>query len=267
MEKLQAAVEKAQKRRLIWAEPANLARHGADIALAWQELPAFEPDVKKLARRRVAANTRGPARTAIDLLRTRLLKLMQQNGWKRVMITSPTPGCGKSTVTANLAMAMQRQTESRILLMDLDLPVASLGGILGLTPQHDVPDLLSGRVSPDEQMYRIGTNLAVSVSARGYPEHTEILKSSQAQRQIEELDSQFGPDIVLFDFPPLFSSDDAIAGARYADCALIVAAAGQTSITDIDTTERDLSQYTNVAGVILNKCRFMSKTSQFDYRY
>ena len=47
------------------------------------------------------------------------------------------------------------------------------------------------------------------------------------------------------------------------DCALLVAAAGATTLREIDVCERDLAAQTNVLGVILNKCRYMEK----DYGY
>ena len=46
---------------------------------------------------------------------------MSMQGWKRLAVTSPGPGCGKSTVTMNLAFALARQPDIRTLVIDLDL--------------------------------------------------------------------------------------------------------------------------------------------------
>jgi Mrp family chromosome partitioning ATPase len=47
------------------------------------------------------------------------------------------------------------------------------------------------------------------------------------------------------------------------DAAIIVAAAGQTTVDQIDACERELAARTNVVGVVLNRCRYMGQ----DYGY
>ncbi|MGD1883888.1 MAG: CpsD/CapB family tyrosine-protein kinase [Paracoccaceae bacterium] len=235
--------------------------------IAWLELPTFEPKERHLAKKRIAANVRGPARTAIDLMRTRLLRVIEENDWKRVMVTSPTPNCGKTTVAANLGFAFQRQTALRTIMMDFDLARADLGKSLGLKPTHDVADLLMGDVRPTQQMYRIKHNLAISASNGGIDSQSDILKLPETQTRINEIDEIFAPDVMLFDFPPFFSNDDAIAASNFMDCAIIVGAAGETSVSQIDKAERELSQYTDVAGIVLNKCRFVSENRGYDYPY
>ncbi|SDE57330.1 Chromosome partitioning ATPase, Mrp family, contains Fe-S cluster [Salipiger thiooxidans] len=263
MDKLQAAIAQARQQRTAGIAPG--IRLPTDKTQAWDALASFTPDPKHLERNRIAVNTRGPARAALDLLRTRLLELAQKNSWKRVMITSPTPGCGKTTVSAGLALAIQRQVERRSVLMDLDQPRSGLGRALGLRPEHDVTELLSGGVTAAEQMYRIGGNLAVSASAKGHNRDSELLKSSRARDCIDEIERTFAPDIMLFDSPPFFVSDDAMAAAHLMDCVIIVGAAEQTTIAEIDATERELSQHCNIAGVVLNKCRFGIEHSNYDY--
>lgn len=266
MERLQLAIEKARERRNNRV-PATRRNHPSNVDLTWEGLEAFEPDASLLRRKRVITTVRAKGRTAIDMLRTRLLTLMYENRWRRVMVTSPTPGCGKSTVTANLAFALQRQTELRSVVMDLDLTRASLGGLIGLKPTHDISALLSGEVTPPEQLRRVGSNLAFSVSGRGDPNRSELIKSSTALRAIEAIEADFRPDIMLFDFPPFFATDDTIAAARFVDCAIIVSEAGRSSVSEVDITERDLAQYTQIAGIVLNKCRYEERGASYGAGY
>ena len=51
------------------------------------------------------------------------------------------------------------------------------------------------------------------------------------------------------------------------DCALIIAAAESTTISEIDRCERDLAGRTNVVGVVLNKARYMEKSDGYGYGY
>lgn len=247
-------MEAARERRGAWQGATIEPRVGNEAA--WQELEAFEPAYRRLTSRRLTARGGTRASAEIDMLRTRLLKQMRGNGWTRVMVTSPTAGCGKSTVTANLALAIQRQADVRCLVMDLDLKRAALGDVLGLRPSHGVLELLKGQVSASDQLRRVGSNLALSVSAKGASLPGDVLKSTEARRQIESVQSLLSPGVVLFDCPPFFAGDDAFAVSRFADCALIVGAAGESSVAQIEATERDLAQHVEIAGIVLNKCRF-----------
>ena len=75
----------------------------------------------------------------------------------------------------------------------------------------------------------------------------------------------YQPTIILFDLPPFKVSDDTISFMNKTDSVLIVAAAGQTSIDDLDECERELAGQSEVLGVVLNKCRDLGQDSQYYY--
>ena len=52
------------------------------------------------------------------------------------------------------------------------------------------------------------------------------------------------------------SIDDARAFLQHVDCALILARADQTRYGDFDSCEREVGEYTNVLGVVLNGYRY-----------
>lgn len=58
-----------------------------------------------------------PAGLAIDQLRSKILHGLAQQGWKRIAVTSPTHGCGKSFVATNLALSLARRPTSRTALI------------------------------------------------------------------------------------------------------------------------------------------------------
>jgi Mrp family chromosome partitioning ATPase len=72
---------------------------------------------------------------------------------------------------------------------------------------------------------------------------------------------------VIFDMPPMLAGDDAIGFLHNVDCALLVAAAGSTTIAQVDACERDIAAHTNVLGVTLNKCRYLDKDQAYGYDY
>jgi Mrp family chromosome partitioning ATPase len=176
---------------------------------------------------------------------------MQKNSWSRLSVTSPTSACGKSTMAGNLALGFTRQSDLRVVLIELDLRRPSLARMLGLSPENDVTAMLTGDVPFAEQAVRIGSNLAVSAARRSSGDPTEI-------------EAVYAPDIMIFDLPPVLVSDDTRAFLKEVDCALIVARAEITSSAQIDTCEREVAEQTNVLGVALNHCRYVEDT---DYGY
>ncbi|MEM8849563.1 MAG: chromosome partitioning ATPase-like protein, partial [Pseudomonadota bacterium] len=59
---------------------------------------------------------------------------------------------------------------------------------------------------------------------------------------------------LLFDLPPLMVSDDALAFLPLADCALMIAAAEQSSLRQVDNCEKEIAAQTAMLGVVLNRC-------------
>lgn len=70
---------------------------------------------------------------------------------------------------------------------------------------------------------------------------------------------------MLFDLSPLGVADDTISFLQHVDCVLLVAAAEQTTIKEIDAAEREIASYSNVLGVVLNKCNYPGETYGYDY--
>ena len=79
------------------------------------------------------------------------------------------------------------------------------------------------------------------------------------------IEEAYQPDLVLFDLPPLLSSDDTLGFISNIDCALIVAMAERTTAQNIDLCESELAAHSNVAGIVLNRCRYAS--GQYGYGY
>ena len=74
---------------------------------------------------------------------------------------------------------------------------------------------------------------------------------------------QAGHDVIVYDLPPMLQSDDAMAFLPQLDCVLLVAGAEKSRLDEVDKCEQELSEQTNVLGVVLNKCRYTGA----DYGY
>lgn len=277
MEKLQQALEKARAERARGAAtPRATAPASAQLTSApaptlhelWAEVPPVDLDTQLLRRNRVVTYNSGPDSGAFDILRTKVLLQMRKNGWRRLAITSPTSVCGKSTVTCNLALGLSRQSDLRTIAMELDLHNPSMARILGRSPDRDVTEMINGDASFAEQAFRIRENVAISLARRATSDPTRHLLSQAMEDRLAEIEEIYAPDLMLFDVPPLLVSDDTRAFLGKVDCALIVVRAEKTTVGQIDTSEREVADHTNVLGVVLNQARFLSgDDGGYDYSY
>lgn len=275
MEKLQKALSKArQERKGASAAPKRERRpRGSSTAVApdvagsfppvWSEMKSFEPDPQHLLGNRVMTLDAHPEANPFDVLRTKIFLLMRQNGWTRIAITSPNKGCGKTTTACNLAVGFSRQSEVKSMLFDLDLRRPSVATMLGHQPEHDICEVLLGNVAPEEQMVRLRSNVAISAAQRPVSDPAQLLLSKKTAQTFEDIQSRFEPDVMIFDLPPMLVTDDTRAKLKNVDCALIVARAEQTRMSQLDVCEREVSEHTNVLGVVLNNCRHMGAEEDY----
>ncbi len=245
------------------AEPAPAEPSKEEVAARWHALREVHPSTAALTRGHVVTATGEKEAARFDVMRTKLLHMMRVHGWTRIAITSPGPSCGKTTLSANLAYSLSRQTELRVTLADADLRRPSIARLLGLKKNQGFPDLIEGRASLEDVALRVRPNLAVLLSPGPRRNPAELFQSPSCAEALKALEGALRPSVMLFDLPPTLVGDDMLAFAEHVDAAIIVAAAGQTTISEIDSCERELAARTNVVGVVLNRCRYLGQ----DYGY
>ncbi len=280
VERLKKAIDKARAQReqvLAGAVPPSASPEerprGPVEATApagpspWAALEEVTLDAAHLERRRVVSYRKSdPAHVAFDVLRTRLLKVFKDNGWSRLAIASPTRGCGKTFVAANLALSLARQAECRTVLIDMDLKMPGLTDTLGLTTPHSIESYLTGQTRPEAYFLRVGPNLALGLNTERVRDSAELIQDECTAQALARMCELYRPDAVIYDLPPMLVSDDTIGFLPQVDCVLLIAAAGQTKAAEIEECERLLGETTNFLGVLLNKCE--AKTSgAYQYGY
>lgn len=278
MEKLQKALSKARQSRGSSAAdqpsaarkpaaPRTPERAAAPTAKSfppiWEQLTPFEPDPDRFLANRIMTLHAQPEANPFDVLRTKVFLLMRQNGWTRLAITSPNKSCGKTTTACNLAVGFSRQREVKSMLLDMDLRRPGIAAMMGYAPEHDIIKLLTGEVAPQEQMVRLQTNLAISMAKRSVNDPTQTLLSQKTVSTLDSLQEQFEPDVMILDLPPMLVTDDTRAVLKNVDCALIVAGAEHTRMSQLDVCEREVSEHTNVLGTVLNNCRHVTEEESY----
>ena len=236
---------------------------GAASAGGWNALPVFDVNPRRLRRHRIVTQQANQMAVPFDVMRTNLLHEMRKNNWRRVAITSPGAGCGKSTICLNLAFSLARQSDLRVMVIELDLRRPSFVRMLQLKGV-DFSKVLSGEDPPEKHIRRYGNSLAVGAS-EATPNSAELLHGMAAAHRIDEIEALYEPDLILFDMPPMLLVDDTMAFIDQVDAALLVGAAESSTTKELNRCKVDLESRTNLIGVVLNKCRYLDPTEGYSY--
>jgi protein-tyrosine kinase len=272
MERLEAALAKAREQRQttgradvehVQASPGGRADIPAEPA--WLALPEISIPSDRALRNRISAVLGGKDAVPYDMLRSRTIRQMKEKSWTRLAVTSPDPGCGKTTISLNLALSLSRQRDLRVMLFDLDLRRPNLHKTLGQMPERSFWEVLEGKVDFADQASRIGDNLIVATNAGACNHPAELLQNTQTREVLDQIEAHWRPDVMLFDMSPMLASDDNVGFLGNVDCAILIAAAESTRLTNIDICEKELAQLTNVLGVVLNKCRYADDSVGYSY--
>lgn len=189
---------------------------------------------------------------AYKMLRTQLLQRMVARNWNALAISSPQPGDGKTLTAINLAISLARELHHTVLLVDLDLRNPSIHRYLGLKPAAGIDDFLVRGTALSEILIHPGIDRLVVLPARHPVENSSELLASPAMGElVQELKSRYPSRMVLFDLPPILSSDDALAFTPYIDAVLLVAREGKNTREDVERAS-EILQNVSVVGSVLN---------------
>lgn len=271
VERLKAAIEKARERRgaggATSPEGGALAPVRGPNRSSWAALPEQALDGPRLRRGRIGNFERNPRiNQPFDVLRTRLLKICAANGWRRIGVTSPTKGCGKTMLCANLAFSLARYAETYALVVDLDLRAPHLGRTLGLSADASIVDMLNGAADHKSALVRVGDRLAFGLNDKPVPDASERLQSAETQTALSRMVAALAPTIVIYDLAPMLQGDETIGFLDNLDGVIVVAAAGATTAEQIEECDRLLGDAAPLIGLVLNKCEDDGPEGyQYDY--
>jgi Mrp family chromosome partitioning ATPase len=241
-------------------EEDELSLYGGDVSLPavvlhdpWMGLDTVPVKESHLTRNRIiVGNNNKPARASFDVLRTRLLHILKEQGWSRVAITSPTDGCGKSFVAANLALSLARREDSRTVLMDMNLRNPSLAKHFGITRGRAMRDFLVGKTEERDFLLKINSNLAIGLNNRPEEDPSELLQSPRTQDALEVMQLELQPDVVLYDMPSALFNDELLSFLPQVDGVLLVVGGGKSTAAEVRQVEKLLHDQIPLLGVILN---------------
>jgi len=213
----------------------------------------------------VAHDVMDPRSKPFDILRTQILRTMDQESWQLLAVTSPTPGCGKTLTAINLALSIARQPDRSVLLVDMDMQRPRLASYLGLECDKGLISVLEGRTTLSDSIIqtRIGNNQMMVLPGESSTSHSsEWMASREISGLLQNIRKDYKSRIIILDMPPVLPSDDVISILPQLDCVLLVTAVGVSTVSDIEQCNRHL-QSAPLVRVVLNKAP--ETTSQYYY--
>jgi succinoglycan biosynthesis transport protein ExoP len=197
---------------------------------------------------------RSPAAESYRSLRTSVAFLGVESPFTTLQITSPRMSDGKTTTAVNLAVAMSRAGNHRVLLIDADLRRPRIHKFFGLSNINGLSTVLLGNVAVSTCLERPTAlpDLDVLTSGPGHGSMTTELFTSKLFRELLEVAGE-RYDKIIIDTPPLMSVSDPLVVAGVAESVMLVVRTGNTTSGQLRSGLESLYQVgANVIGTVLN---------------
>jgi capsular exopolysaccharide synthesis family protein len=184
---------------------------------------------------------------------------------RRLLVTSPLPGDGKSTTCYNLAAGFALLNK-RVLLLDADMRKPSLHKRTGIRPSKGLSSMLTSSIDLESLVLPVPgvENLFFLGAGPLPPNPAELLTAPLFAHLIEAASEKY--DMVIIDSPPALMVSDSSIISGSVDGVVIVACSGRSTRTALMRTLRNLRRHhAKILGVVLNMVD--TKSSEYYYAY
>lgn len=197
------------------------------------------------------------------MLQANLKFLSSDKKLKTVVVTSSVPKEGKSSVSANLALAIS-QLGRKVLLIDADMRMPSQHEIWDIRNTAGLSDVLVGQSQVNETVSQVTHYLDVLTAGVRPPNPLALLDSERMASLIENFSDRY--DVVIIDSPPLLLAADALTLSQISDGILLVARPGVIDNNSADTVQEMLERCgSNVLGLVINGLIDRNEFSSYFY--
>jgi polysaccharide biosynthesis transport protein len=186
-----------------------------------------------------------------------------ENGQTVIQVTSPEAGDGKSTLVANLAIAIA-QSGRRVLLIDCDLRKPTMHRLFGMRQDIGVTDVLGRDIDLlTAVQHTVVDGLGVLTSGELPGNPAELLASPEFDRMLRDARQEY--DLILVDTPPLLAvSDPCIVAQRMDGLVLVLRMLKNKRTSAVRATELIETNHIRVVGVVANGTDI--QTDEYSYR-
>ena len=184
-----------------------------------------------------------------------------------VLVTSATPGDGKTTTALALAMASAREGRG-VILVDTDVRAHGLTSLLRAESHPGMVELAADEVTLDEAIrrYRLSDTVQLSVlpSGRQPEDPTGMVRTPEFKRAIRGVRER--AELLILDSSPLLAVADATVLASQADAIVLVVDSNTELDQLLKVKERLAFVNTPVIGYIYNRAN-VDRSTMYGYGY
>lgn len=182
-----------------------------------------------------------------------------------LLVSSSVSEEGKSLTAINLAIAIAKDYDHTVLLVDTDFRRPSLHKFLGIEPEIGLIQCLKDNIPISQALINTGIGKLVLLPAGGYvTEPVEILSSNRMKEVVNELKNRYSDRYVIFDTPPVLPFADAQVLAPAVDGVIFVVREGKAKAKDVQKAVQTLNG-TNLLGVVYNDTHSFKKKKHYYY--
>ncbi len=210
---------------------------------------------------------RTPVAEAFRSIRTNIQFASVDKPPRVILVTSPSPSDGKSTIAANLSVVLA-QSEKKVVLIDTDLRRPRVHKLLGLANRHGLTEMfVQSEFNLDGISQETGINNMVALTSGGIPPNpSELLGSEKMQSILKSLQNVF--DMVVIDSPPVLAVTDAAILSQRADGIILVVKPGQTKLAALRQAAEQLHRVgAHTLGVVINGVELKRSRYYYYYQY
>jgi succinoglycan biosynthesis transport protein ExoP len=187
-------------------------------------------------------------------IRTAIMLTASEQKSRVIMVTSSIPAEGKTLLSSNLAVILA-QSNSKVLLVDMDLRRGTIRRRLGLQRSIGLSELLAGQVAkPEIRPFERVANLDILQAGAAPPNPSELLSLRSFADWLAVWRSQY--DVIVLDSAPLLPVTDSLIVNPLVDITLLIA---RCRVTERPQLKRSYSLITQTGhhfcGIILNGLR------------
>lgn len=214
----------------------------------------------------VEKQPKSPVSEQFRTVRTNIMYSNIDTEIKTVLVTSATPGAGKSTTAANLAVAYA-QSGKRTVLIDADLRRPTMHYTFEMTNQRGMSTAIVNDV-PVENIVRETEieNLDLITSGPIPPNPSELLSSNKMMHLLKTFSMHY--DMVIIDSPPLLAVTDAQVLSKITDGTVLVTNVAENNRDRLQDAKNLLEKAdANILGVVMNNKKMDTKKDDYYYYY
>lgn len=187
---------------------------------------------------------------------------------RRVIVTSSTPGEGKTFCAINLAMSVAATGDQPVLLIDADIARPSIAREMGIVNAAGLIDFLTGKQADLFGLIRPTNipNLKIVTAGTAEANSGELLACNAMGVFLDRIHVTFPDHLIIIDTPPLLAVTETRTLAQRAGQIVMVVAAGDTPRKAVDKALAVLPAGCNVS-FILNKAPHQAANTDYYYGY